>query len=431
MADTKKIVILGAGFGGLRAALDLGKKIKKAKLERLYQVVLIDQNSYQTYTPTLYEIATTPESLATQLDLKKIVTFNIEQIIAHLPIEFIKAKVIEVDVVGGDIHFESGTRENFDYLVLALGSQINYFNIPGLAEHAYTLKTMIDSLRLREKLILEIDDPERKNMNIVVGGGGSTGVELAAEIKLALQHLHRVECGECGAHVTIVDGAATVLAPFGPAVIKRAGKRLKDLEIETIFNERIAGVEKDVIKLQSGKSVPYDIFIWTGGVSPNMLMSSLRMKKDSSGARVIAQNGMTCLPENEDLRFYGSIYGIGDAVCFMDEKTGRPVPSVARAAIVQGGVVAHNIFEEIKVAQGLLTEPNFKKYTPLQYPYIIPVGGKYAVARFGSIVFSGLPAWIVKGLVEGNYLFSILPPIAAFRLWMRGLWIFLRNDRLG
>jgi NADH dehydrogenase FAD-containing subunit len=155
------------------------------------------------------------------------------------------------------------------------------------------------------------------------------------------------------------------------------------------------------------------------------------MKKDSSGTRVLAQGGMTCLPENENLKFYGSIYGIGDAVCFIDPKTNRPVPGVARAAIIQGSIVAHNIFEEIKVAQGIAKEAHFKTYEPLQYPYIIPVGGKYAIARFGPLVFSGLPAWIVKGLVEGNYLFSILPFFSALRLWLRGLWIFMRNDRLG
>lgn len=448
MANIKKIVILGAGFGGLRAALDLGKKIKAAKLERTYQVILIDQNAYQTYTPTLYEIATTSEALATQLDLKRIVTFNIEHIIAHLPIEFIKARVAKIDVAEREIHFESGTRVDFDYAVVALGSQVNYFNIPGLADNAYVLKTIIDALRLREKLIMEIEDSERKKMNIIVGGGGSTGVELAAEITLALQHMNRVACGKCGVEVTIIDGAATVLAPFGPAIITRTEKRLKALEINTLLNARIAEVEKGTLKLQSGSSIPYDLLIWTGGVAAHMLMLSVRVKKDSSGTRVLANNRMQLTPEEEqttDIHLANAaapdqhtalpastrVYGIGDAVCFIDPKTNRPVPGVARAAIVQGGIAAHNIFEEIKVVEKLTSSPEFKDYTPRQYPYIIPVGGKHCVARFGPIVFSGFSAWLVKGLVEGNYLFSILPFFSALRLWFKGLWIFMRNDRLG
>lgn len=392
---------------------------------------MIDQHPYHTYTPTLYEIATTSEELANQLELKRIVTIQIQQAIGWLPVEFIQARVIEIDAVGGDIHFESGTRVQFDYLVLAIGSQVNYFNIPGLADHAYTLKSVSDALRLRERMLEEVEDPDRKELRIVVGGAGSTGVELAAEIKLALCHTARVAAGACWLHLSIIEGATTILAPFGERIIKRARKKLQDLEIELITNERIADVTADTISLQSGKKVPYDILIWTGGVSPHSLMANLRMKKDASGVRVLATPGMTCLPEHEDLKFYGTIYGIGDAVCFIDPKTGRPVPGVARAAISQANVVSHNILEEIKVAEKFSPAPRFKTYTPMQYPYIIPVGGKYAIARFGPIVITGFAGWVLKGLVEFNYLNSILPFGAALKLWLKGLWIFLRNDRLG
>ncbi len=431
MPSKKKIIVLGAGFGGLRAALDLGKSIKKLRLTDRYEVVLIDQNPYHTYAPTLYEIATTDENLASQLDLKRIVTIDVRKMIGWLPIEFIQARVQEIDVAGGDIHFETGTRIQFDYLVLALGSQTNYFNIPGLADYAYTLKTVYDALKLRERLLEEIEDPSCRMLRVAIGGGGSTGVELAAEIKLALSHMNRVSSGQCGVEVTVIDGAATILAPFGETIIKRAQKRFDLLEIKTVTAARISGVTESEIELQSGVKLPYDVLVWTGGVAPNMLMSSLRLKKDPTGARPLMSAEMTCLPEGADLRFYGPIYGIGDAVCFIDPKTGRPVPGVARAAIIQGQVVAHNIIEQIKVSEKLTTTAKLRTYQPMQYPYIIPVGGKFAIARFGPIVFSGLSAWIVKGLVEGYYLFSILPFFSALKLWLKGLWIFVRNDRLG
>lgn len=429
--NKKKIIVLGAGFGGLRAALDLGRAIKKLGLTDRYEVDLIDQNAFHTYAPTLYEIATTDENLATQLDLKRIVTIDVRKSIGWLPIDFIQAKVQEIDVAGGDIHFESGTRIQFDCLVLALGSQTNYFNIPGLADHAYTFKTVYDALKLRQRLIQEVEDPSCRTLRIVVGGAGSTGVELAAEIKLAVSHMSRVASGQCDVEVSIVDGGATILAPFGERIIQSAQKRFELLGIKTINAERISGVTEDEISFQSGNKIPYDVLIWTGGVAPNSLMSSLRMEKDPTGKRPIMTDELTCLPEGEDLRFYGPIYGIGDAVCFMDPKTGRPVPGVARAAIVQGQIVAHNIIEQIKVTEKMTETPRLRKYVPRQYPYIIPVGGKYAIARFGSIVFSGISAWFVKGLVEGNYLFSILPFFSALKLWAKGLWIFLRNDRLG
>jgi NADH dehydrogenase len=430
-AEKKHIVVIGAGFGGLRAALDLGKKIAAHKLTSRYEVLLIDQNPYHTYAPTLYEIATTDENLATQLDLKRIVTIDLRQSIGWLPIEFVQAKVTEIDIAGGDIHFETGTRLRFDYLVLALGSQTNYFNIPGLAEHATTLKTVGDALKLRQRLLQEVEDPERRRLEIVIGGGGSTGVELAAEIKIALSHMDRVACGSCGVDVTIIDGGATVLAPFGERIIARATRRLKELGVSLLVNERISGVDERAVSLQSGAKVPFDILVWTGGVAPNSLMATLRMKKDPTGLRPLMTSEMVCLPEGDDLRFYGPIYGIGDAVCFMNPVTNRPVPGVARAAIIQGQVVAHNIIEQVKVAEGLSKKAKLRRYQPYEYPYIIPVGGKFAIARFGPFVFSGLSAWLVKGLVEGNYLFSILPLFSALRLWLKGLWIFMRNDRLG
>jgi NADH dehydrogenase len=431
VSNRKKIIVIGAGFGGLRAALDIGKKIANQKLHERYEVVLIDQNSYHTYTPTLYEIATTDETLASQLDLKNLVTIDIKKSTGNLPIEVVQAKVYEINTQTGDIHFEHGTRIQFDYLVLALGSQVNYFGIPGLAEYAYTLKTVYDALKLRTRLIEEVESPACRLLRIVIGGGGSTGVELAAEIKLALSHIRRVATGECGVEVTVIDGGATVLSPFGTRIIAATIKRFSTLEIKTLTPARITGVTESEIELEDGTRVPYDVLAWTGGVTPNLLMATLKMKKDVTGKRPLMSATLQGMPETTEASFHGSIYGVGDAVCFIDPATNRPVPGVAPAAIKQAKIVAHNIFEEIRLAEKITTTPKFKIYKPQVYPYIVPVGGKFAVTRFGPIVISGFAAWLLKGLVEGNYLFSILPFFAALRLWMKGLWIFMRNDRLG
>ncbi len=431
LSNRKKIVIVGAGFGGLRTALDIGKGLRKHKLENRYEVVLIDQNSYHTYTPTLYEIATTDEKLASQLDLKRLVTIDVRKSIDTLPIEFIQSKVYEINVQSGDIHFEHGTRIQFDYLVLALGSQVNYFGIPGLADYAYTLKTVYDALKLRTRLIEEIENPTCRLLRIVIGGGGSTGVELAAEIKLALSHIRRVATGECGVEVTIIDGGVTVLSPLGTRIIDATLKRFDTLEIKTLTPARITGVTESEIELQDGARVPYDVLAWTGGVTPNLLMATLKMKKDVTGKRPLMSDNLKGFSEIDEAPLHGSVYGVGDAVCFIDPATSRPVPGVAPAAIEQGRIVAHNLLEEIRLAEKIITQPKFKVYKPRVYPYIVPVVGKFAVTRFGPVVLSGLFAWLLKGLVEGNYLFSILPFFAALKLWAKGLWIFMRNDRLG
>src|SRR3989338_3072215 len=130
--NKKKIVILGAGFGGIKAAFEICKKLKKNRLEDKYKLILIDKNSYHTYTPILYEIATISKNLANQINLKKLAAFPLPEIFRGEKITLLQKTVSELDLIGGDIHFSGGERLKFDYLILALGSEISYFNIPGL-----------------------------------------------------------------------------------------------------------------------------------------------------------------------------------------------------------------------------------------------------------------------------------------------------------
>jgi NADH dehydrogenase len=118
-------------------------------------------------------------------------------------------------------------------------------------------------------------------------------------------------------------------------------------------------------------------------------------------------------------------------ICFYNPSTKRPIPGVARAALVQANIVAHNIIEDIRAAEKLSKNIKHKIYWPLNYPYIIPVGGKYAVAKVGPFVIKGFIAWIFKGLVEFFYLSSIMPLREAIKIWLTGLRIFIQNDRLG
>lgn len=423
----KVIVIVGAGFGGLHCARAVAQKLKKYQLTDKYRVLLIDQNDYHTYTPTLYEAATTSEEVATQLHLKNIITFPIAEGIGGLPIEFFKTRVTEIDVANGDIHTETGTVITFNYLVLALGSQTNYFGIPGLQERSLPLKTFIDALRIREHLMLMAEDPEQEHLRVIVGGGGSTGVEIAGEVKSWIKTLHHRMTTE----VSIIEGAPTVLAPFGEKIIRRVARRLEKIGVKTLTNEMIKSLGDGVVTLASGKELPFDAFIWTGGVMPNQIMSRLRMKQEEKSKKVIASPDLTCLPERPDLKFYGPIYGLGDAICFIDPKTGRAIPGVARVAIEQANVAANNIIAEIQKTERFANPVLAREYKPLNYPYVIPVGGKYAVAKIGPIILSGISAWLFKAIVEFYYLSSVLPLWRAIKTWLQGLWIFTRNDRLG
>lgn len=424
----KSIVVIGAGFGGLRAAKRLAAALRREHLTGRYAMYLIDRNGYHTYTPTLYEAATTSKETANYLELRDIVTFDVPSLIADFPeIIFVRDTVTALDLVRGDVHC-SGMELKFDYLVLALGSETNYFDIPGLKTHALPMKTFMDALTLRDRVLscYAAGEPLR----VVIGGGGSAGVELAGELQEWFSELREEQRTGSAPTVTIVEGAPTVLAGFAPGIIARAMLRLEKLGISFILNERITGVSMDAVTLQSGTSVPFDILVWTGGVKASMLMAALPLKRELKG-RVEVLGEMQCLPQTEDLKLYGTIYGLGDAVCFFDPITKKPVPLVARAALIQANVVAHNIIQQILVAEGRQKLPAFRHYRPMEYPYVIPVGGKYAIARIGPFVLSGFFAWVFKGLIELMYLSSILPFTRAIKTWFKGLRIFLENDRLG
>ncbi|MDE2001693.1 MAG: FAD-dependent oxidoreductase [Patescibacteria group bacterium] len=433
MDGKKQIVILGAGFGGIKAARALLDGLRKLDLLGKYQVVLIDRHEYQTYYPTLYEVATTSKNLANQLDLKHIVTIPLAEIFQGKPLEFVKGGVVSLDLPAGDIHLADGRTQRFDYLVLALGSEPNYFNIPGLQEHALAFKTFIDAVKVRDAIWNILSEaPADKRVRIIIGGGGATGVELAGEVQAWICELEQQKISTCRASVTIVEAAPTVLNHFDPRVVGAVTRRLEKLGVALATGEIIQEVTPEHAALKSGKELDYDVFVWTGGVKSPALMADLPLKKEKHGKTEVA-GGMACTPQTPDLKLYGKIYGIGDSVCFVNPKTQIPVPQLAEAAIGQARIAAHNILEEIKVAEGVSKQVKLKQYRPAdEFSYVIPAGGKYAVAKVGPLILTGFFGWLLKGLIELYYLlFNVLPPLQAFSVWFHGLRIFIQNDRLG
>ncbi len=425
----KKIVILGGGFGGLQAALYLSKKLKKYHLKNEdYEVVLVDKNKYHTFTPLLYEIATTSKETADYLELKSFVAYPFDELLKDKEVKFINDEVLHIDVKEGAVHLKSG-KLKFNYLILALGAETNYFSIPGLQEKSLSLKSFIDAVRIRDAIVGLVESGI-KNPKIVIGGAGATGVELAGEI-MGWTCKFNEEVGRvCDAEVTLIDGSAAVLSSFEPKVIKIATKRLQKLGVKIILNEYIKEVKDKKLTLQGGREVSFDLLIWTGGVKAASLTEKLPLKTEPRG-RVEIAGPLECIPKSADLKVTGKIYVVGDIACFYDPKTQKPVPQVARPAIIQGQVAAKNIIEDIKKEKRLVKKVKRHIFRPWNYPYIIPIGGKFAVAQFGPVVISGFLAWTIKGLVELNYLLSIMPFFTAMKIWLKGLWIFIQNDRLG
>ena len=417
----QNIVILGAGFGGLKTAMQLAKRAKWLA-KRGYQIILVDKNSYHTYTPTLYEVATTSKETANYLDLKKVTTYSIAELIAGRNILFRQGTVKNIDVHKAQIEFDSGDPLSYSHLVCALGTKVNYFGIEGLKQRCLTLKTFTDALTIRDTLIEKIYSTKHDRvLNVVICGAGSTGVELAAELQEWFAEL-RKEGRKCDIQTTLIDASPSILSKLDGDVIHKAERRLKKLGVNILTKSSVKKVARDKITLEGDVRLGYDVLIWAGGIEANSLIQTLPFKKDARGIEV----DKTLKPKllNKRTKLRGDVYVIGDSAIFKDNHDRLTVPPMARPAISEGLIAANNIIS------GIAGKPKMQ-FKAMDYPYVVPVGGKYAIVKIGPFVISGLLGWVLKGLIELGYLMSIMPPKRAFWIWYGGLLMFIKNDRLG
>ena len=422
----KKILILGAGFGGLKTAFRLARELWHLRLTEKYEIVLIDRYEHHTFTPLLYETATTSREAADLCKLHNLVTHNIPELIKNYPIIFIQDQITEIKPQDGTVVLKNQGAIKAEYIVLALGSEANYFDIPGLKEHSLSLKTFVDAIRIRDTVV-ELTESKPSGINVVIGGGGPTGVELAAE----LSNWRKRAEDKIGSklHVTLVEAQPTVLCGFLPKIVSATEKRLWELGVTLKINAKISKLNPHEVELESAEPISYDVFIWTGGIKTPDILLNLPLKKDVKG-KIQPETSMDCLPQNSDLTLGAKIYGLGDSVCFHDPATDRPLPTVAPVALAQASIVAYNIMEDIKQAEGM-GPAGHRTYSPIGYPYVVPVGGKFAIAKIGPFALGGFLGWTTKGLVELHYLVSIMPLSKALRVWFAGLRVFVQNDQLG
>ena len=422
----RNIVILGAGFGGITALIMLHRLLRGRGLPGTYQIVLINRASHHLYTSALYEIASIPRGEAGLTGLKASACVPIEDIVERLEgVRFIGEEVARLNPEAHTITFSSGGMMNFEYALIALGAETNFFDIPGLAEHAFGLKTFEDALVLRNR----IEELARRegHLNIIVAGGGATGVEFSAELVNFLSHLTRRAMGGQGREeITLVEAAPEILPGFAASIVRRARRRLEKLGIRIMSRAYLNRVSASCVILRNGRSLPYDLLVWAGGVKPASVLSRFGLALDRRGGlivneflEVLAETGSSA----PRITFAsGRIYAIGDNASFVNSPGRTPLPGNVPVAEAQAQVAARNIVAAIS---GKPPRP----FRPLRrYPYILAVGGKYALSDLLVLRFSGFAGWMVKQLVELRYLAFILPWGKAIRMWGRTVYYSTRND---
>jgi NADH dehydrogenase len=400
--EKQLVVVLGAGFGGLRAALQLDRGLRTHKLNAEYEVVLVDQNQYHTYTPLLTETATAIDESPAEQRADAAVELTVA--LRGTGIRFLCDRVTDIDPVKRAVALGSGQQFSYAVLLMALGGEVNYFDIPGLADNAIPLKTLADAHYIAGKLKALLASSAASR--IVIGGGGPTGVELAGALSA-----HSLQ-------ITLIEAQPSILPGFLSGVIARVAMLLEKDGVQILTGKRITAASAASIALEGNLTIPSDLFIWTGGVKASSLVNRLAIKIDHGRAAV--DGSLLCLPPTDDFTASKDIYAIGDAVCFHDPRTGASMPWVARAALDQADIAAYNILERVRAIHVPGYIPRPRTYMPRLYPYVIPVGRHQAVAHLGSLTITGEIARVVKWLVELHYLAAVLPFGKALHMWWSG-----------
>ncbi|GFH43183.1 NADH dehydrogenase [Lactococcus hodotermopsidis] len=390
----KKIVVVGAGFAGIKATKTLSKKLKNE-----VEITLIDKHSYHTMMTQLHEVAAgrVPFTNA-QYDLHKL--------FAHRKnVQILTDEVIGLDKKAKKITTKASGTLDFDYVIVAIGGEPNDFGVLGVKENAFTLWSMADALKIKrhleatvEKASLEHDDKKRQAMlNFVVAGSGFTGIEMVGELidwRAVVARDYKLD--ESDITLNVVEMMPTILNTLDRPDADKVAKYLAKKNVNLLLNQAITEVKSDHIKIKDGADIPTYTLIWTTGVQGNTQAQGYGLAETERGHRLTANAYM------EAQGFEGKgIYVAGDVSGFIEEATGRPTPQIVEAAEQTAHTAAENIIADIKGGDK-------HQFVGKYQGTMVSVGSKWGVASLmGKLHLSGFFAMAVKHLIYVLYTLQI------------------------
>lgn len=386
---SKKIVILGAGYAGVEAALTLHKKKKKADD---IEVTIIDKNSYHTLLTELHEVAGNRIS-------EDGVIVPLRDIFKYTDVKIVKDEIDKIDFEGGKLLSEA-TEYKYDYLVVAAGSEPNYYGIPGMSEYCFPLWSFNDAVKIREHIkhsfamaSQEKDSAARKALlTFVVGGGGFTGIEMIGELGLWVKSLCReYDIPRNDVRLVLIEALPTILSNLKPKSIAKAANYLsKNLKVEVMTSCAITKLNPDSVELKNGTVIPTKTLIWSAGIRASCLTNEINDAMKSKACR-IKVNEFTQTK-------YDNVYAIGDISAFVS-KDGT-LPALVEGAIQTGAAAAKNILADIRGKEKQKLEPKL-------HGVMVSIGSYFAVTDLMGYELPRYLGMFMKYLVNVHYLFGI------------------------
>jgi len=369
------VVIIGAGFGGMEVA----RKLAKAPVT----ITLIDKHNYHLFQPLLYQVA--------------IAGLVPSQIAYPLRTIFRKQKNIsfqmgEVTAIDFDSRYvkTNGSVIAYDYLVLAVGGQTNFFGNQSVEQNGFQLKSIESAITLRNHLLKifeqadrEADPDQRKALlTFVVVGGGPTGVETAGALAELIIHVMAKDYPHMDlkdVRVLLLEAGPSVMASYPPELKQATNKLLENKKVEILVNTKLAGYNGRTVTLGDGGQINTHTLIWTAGVRAAGMLDSLKVEQAGAG-RVRVAGSL-------QIKDHAEVFVIGDAAYF-ENGNGQPLPMLSTVAIQQGKLTAQNIQ---KIVKGEKPEAFHYKDPGL----LATIGRNAAVARIWGFSFSGFIAWLI------------------------------------
>jgi NADH dehydrogenase len=409
-----RILVVGAGFAGVECVRRLERKLAPGEAD----VTLVTPFDYQLYLPLLPQVASgvlTPQSTAISLRRSKKYRTNI--IPGGAIGVDVKAKVCVIRTIADRI-----VDEPYDYIVLAPGSVTRTFDIPGLTEHAFGMKTLAEAAYIRDHVISQLDladaseDPEERasRLQFVVVGGGYAGTETAACLnrltRAAVQRYPRLDPGLIKWH--LIDIAPKLMPELGEKLGRSAQEILRRRGIEVSLGVSLAKAGPEEVTFTDGRVVPTRTLIWTAGVAASPLIGTL-------GAETI--KGRLAVSAEMNLPGYGGVFALGDSAAVPDKaksEDGAVCPPTAQHAMRQGKTVADNVIATLR------NQP-MKPYVHKDLGLVVDLGGTDAVAKPVGIELHGLPA---QAVARGYHWSALRTGVAKTRVMTNWLLNAIAGD---
>lgn len=416
MIERPRVLIIGAGFGGLAAA----KALKRAPVE----VLLLDRNNYHTFQPLLYQVATAA------LDAGDI-AYQVRGIFhKQQNFTFRQAAVDRVDLDGQFVRLKGGEELGYDYLIAAPGAVYNDFGIPGVKENAFVIKSLERALSLRGHILKQFERAaadaslvEKGALTFVIVGAGPTGVEMAGALAELFARVLPRDYPELDlrlARVVLIEAAGAVLAPFSEGTQRYAERVLRQRGIDLRLKSIVAEARPDAVVLRSGEVIPTNTIIWAAGVRTSPLAEELSSDL-LRGYRV---------PVSPDLSLLGhpNVFAIGDlSGAGPDAEAGKLWPQLAQVAI-QGGKHAADT-----IRKRLVGRPG-RPFVYNDLGNMAIIGRNAGVAelspRYLSIKLHGFMGWLGWLFLHLVYLPGFRNRFSALFSWAYNYLTFDRHARL-